>query len=111
MQVVLNLKNIRPEGSYLSSGVGKAPGPEPLRRCLEKIRSILHFNYFHSVSRLKPIEAYDIVMHASDAVLSGGVRRSSTICAFSPDNQEMINAKKLKQFVNYQLLGLHHHLF
>jgi hypothetical protein len=28
-----------------------------------------------------------------DAVLSGGVRRSATICMFSPDDEKMINAK------------------
>jgi ribonucleoside-triphosphate reductase (thioredoxin) len=32
-------------------------------------------------------------MHMSDAVLSGGVRRSATICLFSPDDNEMLNAK------------------
>ena len=40
-----------------------------------------------------PIEAYDIVMHAADAVISGGVRRSATICLFSPDDEEMVKAK------------------
>jgi len=43
--------------------------------------------------RLRPIDAYDIVMHASDAVLSGGVRRSATICLFSPDDMEMAKSK------------------
>jgi ribonucleoside-diphosphate reductase alpha chain len=32
-------------------------------------------------------------MHASDAVLSGGVRRSATLCLFSPDDDEMLKAK------------------
>jgi ribonucleoside-diphosphate reductase alpha chain len=32
-------------------------------------------------------------MQASDAVLSGGVRRSATICIFSFDDEEMIKAK------------------
>lgn len=32
-------------------------------------------------------------MHASCAVLSGGVRRSATICLFSPEDKEMMNAK------------------
>ena len=32
-------------------------------------------------------------MHAADAVLSGGVRRSATICLFSPDDKEMMEAK------------------
>lgn len=32
-------------------------------------------------------------MHCSDAVLSGGVRRSATICLFDADDKEMMNAK------------------
>ena len=102
--VVFNFKNIRPEGSYLSSGVGKAPGPEPLKRALDKIRSILEYKYVGwnpyiaspgtmAAPRLTSVEAYDIVMHSSDAVLSGGVRRSSTICVFSPDDEAMAKAK------------------
>lgn len=84
---------IRPEGSYLSSGAGKAPGPEPLRKALEKIRELLNRCLRDGQSRLRPIDAYDIVMHASDAVLAGGVRRSATICIFSLDDMEMMKAK------------------
>ena len=43
--------------------------------------------------KLKPIEAYDICMFAADAVISGGVRRSATICLFSYDDVEMLGAK------------------
>ena len=32
-------------------------------------------------------------MHAADAVISGGVRRSATICLFSPDDEKMAKAK------------------
>ena len=38
-------------------------------------------------------------MHAADAVLSGGVRRSATICLFSPNDEEMMNAKTGNWFV------------
>jgi ribonucleoside-triphosphate reductase len=44
-------------------------------------------------TRLRPIDVYDIAMHAADAVLAGGVRRSATICLFSPDDEEMAKAK------------------
>lgn len=82
-------KKIRKQGSLIKSG-GKAPGHIPLRRALEKVRVILE----GAVGRkLKTIEAYDIIMHSSDAVLSGGVRRSATICLFSPDDMDMMNAK------------------
>lgn len=90
--VSFDYSNIRAAGSILASGVGKAPGPEPLRRSLEIIRALLN-DRCKKFDRLRPIDAYDIVMHASDAVLSGGVRRSATICIFSADDMEMIKAK------------------
>ena len=40
-----------------------------------------------------------MVMHASDAVLAGGVRRSATICLFSPDDEEMATAKTGNWFI------------
>jgi intein/homing endonuclease len=90
--VTFDYSLIRPAGSALASGVGKAPGPMPLRRALETIRKLLD-DRRSKFTRLRPIDAYDIVMHASDAVLSGGVRRSATICLFSPEDQEMMKAK------------------
>lgn len=91
--VDFDFSQIRPRGSRLSSGVGQAPGPEPLRRSLQMIRSVMDRCVRSGQRRLRPIDAYDIVMHASDAVLAGGVRRSATICLFSPDDREMSFAK------------------
>lgn len=90
--VEFDYSQIRPAGSVLASGVGKAPGPDALRRSLEIIRKLLD-DRCQRFSRLRSIDAYDIVMHASDAVLSGGVRRSATICLFSVDDMEMRKAK------------------
>jgi ribonucleoside-diphosphate reductase alpha chain len=42
---------------------------------------------------LRPIECYDIMCHAADAVLSGGIRRSATIALFSLEDGEMMAAK------------------
>ena len=39
-------------------------------------------------------------MHAADAVLAGGVRRSATICLFSPDDEEMLTAKTGNWFID-----------
>lgn len=93
--VEFNYSLIRPEGSKLGSSSGKAPGPKPLENAIEKIRELLDkcFERGGANSQIRPIDAYDIVMHASDAVLSGGVRRSATICLFSPDDHEMATAK------------------
>ncbi len=84
---------VRPRGAAISSGVGRAPGPEPLARSLERIRALLELRVAQGPARLRPIDAYDLLMHASDAVLSGGVRRSATLCLFSPDDDEMLQAK------------------
>lgn len=100
MKVNFDFSKIRPEGSPLSSGVGKAPGSKPLERSLGKIRELLDRIVVEDKrDRLKPIDAYDILMHASDAVLSGGVRRSATICLFSQDDEEMLNAKTGNWFI------------
>lgn len=84
---------IRKAGANLSSGAGKAPGPEPLMKCLKKIKAILDDCVKQGLNKLRPIHVYDIVMHFADAVVSGGVRRSATICVFSPDDLEMAEAK------------------
>jgi ribonucleoside-triphosphate reductase len=91
--VIFDYSNIRAKGSSLASGVGKAPGFEPLQKGLEKIRALLDRCVANGQKRLRPIDAYDIVMHSSDAVLSGGVRRSASLALFSPDDEEMAKAK------------------
>ena len=73
------------------SGGFVAPGPEGLARSITKIERLLTEVAPEGV--LRPIDVYDVVMHAADAVLSGGVRRSATICLFSHDDEEMMAAK------------------
>ena len=100
-RVYFDLSQIRPKGAKISGGF-KAPGPNGLRRSLDKIEHLLQGIVLDSKEPidLKPINAYDITMHAADAVLSGGVRRSATICLFSPDDEEMMNAKTGNWFMD-----------
>lgn len=93
-QVRFDLSNIRPKGAHISGGF-KAPGPDGLRDALNKCEDLLEFEVHNSKEdvALRSIVAYDFVMHMADAVLSGGVRRSATICLFSKDDEEMLNAK------------------
>ena len=93
MTVDFDYSLIRPKGRPISSGMGRAPGPEPLRRSIEIIRKLVNERLAQGITRLRSIDAYDIMMHASDAVLSGGVRRSASICLFSPDDDLMATAK------------------
>lgn len=85
-----NYSNIRPRGAPLATSGGRAPGHLPLKRALMETERILTGA---SGRALKAIEVYDICMHVAQAVVSGGTRRSATICLFSPDDQEMMSAK------------------
>ena len=100
-KVYFDLNQIRPKGAKISGGF-MAPGPDPLRRALDRIEHLLTSMVLMSEkeAKMRPIHVYDIVMHAADAVLSGGVRRSATICLFSPDDEEMAKAKTGNWFID-----------
>lgn len=95
-RVFFEFHKIRKKGSPISGGF-KAPGPEPLKNALNLIEDLLTSIAEDGV--LRPIHIYDICMHTSDAVLSGGVRRAATICMFSKDDDEMLKAKTGDWFV------------
>jgi ribonucleoside-diphosphate reductase alpha chain len=72
---------IRPKGSPIRSG-GIAPGSKPLSDAMDKI-------------------CFDIMMLLSEAVLSGGVRRSASIAIFDPDDELMKNAKVGNWYIDH----------
>jgi ribonucleoside-diphosphate reductase alpha chain len=88
--VLFDYSLIRPAGAALKTSGGKAPGPQPLFHTLSRIEEIIRKA---AGRKLNSIEAYDILMWGAKAVLSGGVRRSATICLFSADDSEMASAK------------------
>lgn len=93
-KIVFDYSRIRPEGAPLKTGGGKAPGYKGLKECHKKIKQILDYSIeYHHQDRLKTVNAYDILMHCGDAVLSGGVRRTAMSVIFDKDDKEMINAK------------------
>lgn len=92
-QIHFDLSKIRPAGAMISGGF-KAPGPEGLRQALIRCEKVLESLLIDQpVTRITSLAAYDLVMHMSDAVLSGGVRRSATICVFDKDDEAMLTAK------------------
>jgi len=90
-KVRFDFSDIRPKGARLITSGGKAPGPQPLRECLVKVRGILHEK--SDGDKLLPVEVHDIVCHIADAVLAGGIRRAALISLFSADDDEMLAAK------------------
>jgi ribonucleoside-triphosphate reductase len=83
-------RDIRPKGAILITAGGKAPGPDPLRICIEQLRSILR----GAVGRkLSSIECHDMMCHIADAVLSGGIRRAAMISFFGKTDLDMLSCK------------------
>jgi ribonucleoside-diphosphate reductase alpha chain len=86
-----DFSDIRPKGARLVTSGGKAPGPQPLKDCLHKLKGMLDAK--EDGEKLAPIEVHDMVCHIADAVLAGGIRRAALISLFSADDNEMIACK------------------
>lgn len=86
-----DFSDIRPKGAKLVTSGGKAPGPQPLRECLVKVKGVLREK--KDGEKLTTIEAHDIMCHIADAVLAGGIRRAALISLFSADDADMLAAK------------------
>ena len=87
---VFDFRDIREKGAALVTTGGKAPGPEPLRVCLEKLDGKLKEARGRS---LRPIEVHDMCCIIADAVLAGGIRRAALISLFDRDDEEMLASK------------------
>ncbi len=91
-RIEFDYNQIRPKGSPLSSGSGKAPGPAGLKKALENIELLLQ-KCRDTQKKLKSIDIVDIICYFSDAVLSGGCRRSACSTIFSINDEDMLQAK------------------
>jgi len=89
--VDFDFSDIRPKGFPLKTAGGKAPGPEPLKKCIRNIKAIL--NEKEDNTQLESIEVHDIICHIADAVLAGGIRRAALISLFSADDDKMLTSK------------------
>ena len=90
-RISFDYSDIRPKGAQLVTSGGKAPGPQPLKECLVKLKGILQAK--EDGDQLTTLEVHDIVCHIADAVLAGGIRRAALISLFSADDNEMIACK------------------
>lgn len=86
-----DFSDIRHKGARLVTAGGKAPGPEPLKKCLFEIQQILDRK--QDGEFLSALECHDIMCHIANAVLAGGIRRAAMIALFSHDDLEMLECK------------------
>lgn len=86
-----DFRDIRPKGAKLITSGGKAPGAEPLKRCLFEIEQILESKT--NGDKLSSLECHSIMCHIADSVLAGGIRRSAMISLFTMDDEDMLSCK------------------
>lgn len=93
-KIIFDYSKIRKEGAPLKTSGGKAPGYKGLKNSHKKIKALLdHVIEDLDQKRLRSINIYDILMHCTDAVLSGGNRRAATLCLFEYTDKDMMSAK------------------
>ena len=90
-RIEFDFSDIRPKGAQLVTSGGKAPGPQPLKECILKVKGILESK--ETGEKLTTLEAHDIICHIADAVLAGGIRRAALISLFNADDDQMISCK------------------
>ena len=90
-KIRFDFSDVRQKGQRLVTSGGKAPGPQPLKECILKIKGIL--NAKENGEQLEPIEVHDIMCHIADCVMAGGIRRAACIALFSYDDEKMMSCK------------------
>jgi len=90
-KIDFDYSDIRPKGAQLVTSGGKAPGPQPLKECIMKVKGLLDAK--DDGDKLTTLEAHDIICYIADAVLAGGIRRAALISLFSADDNDMISCK------------------
>lgn len=89
VRIELDYSYVRPEGTPLKTWGGYAAGPEGLAKMFDFITKILK----SSNGKLRPIHVLDICNFIGAIVVVGGSRRAAEIALFSPDDEEVLNAK------------------
>lgn len=95
---VFDYRDIREKGTELVTTGGKAPGPDPLRKCIESIIPVFRGAVGR---RLTAVEAHDIACFIADSVRAGGIRRAAMICLFDRDDEEMLTCKSGEWYITH----------
>lgn len=93
-----DLSEIRPEGALIKTFGGLAPGPEPLKKMINKAQEYLD-GYLEKDKPIDSTAIVDLMNFAGEAVVSGGVRRTAELALGDPDDEEF-EKLKAKEFMD-----------
>lgn len=89
-KILLNLSSVRPQGDRLKTFGGRASGSIPYKNMIQKIHKVITTA---PTGKLRPIDVMDICNIIGENVVCGGTRRSSEICVFDENDEEIAKAK------------------
>ena len=89
--VEIDYSLLRPAGARLKTMGGRSSGPDPLRDLIEFTRVLVMKNVGKKLSTLN---VHDIICKIGQIVVSGGVRRSSTISLSDLTDEKLRDCKK-----------------
>lgn len=92
-----DFSQIRPRGSLIKTFGGIAPGYEPLKKLLDRVRGYLD-DYLKKDKTVDSTLIVDIMTAIGEAVVSGGVRRSAMLALGNINDKEFLNLKNYKEF-------------
>lgn len=96
--LLIDYSHIREAGMPLRTFGGTASGYKTMKTMFEAIDRIFNNKYDTSIrpienGNLRPIHVLDLINVIARNIVAGNVRRSSCIALFSPDDEEVANAK------------------
>jgi ribonucleoside-triphosphate reductase len=98
-KVIFDFSKIRPKNSLIA-GEFLAPGSDGLKKSLELIEKLLVEKVDKNDFVLTSLNCHDLICLLSDAVLSGGIRRSALISLFDKDDELMLTCKTGNWFID-----------
>jgi adenosylcobalamin-dependent ribonucleoside-triphosphate reductase len=100
---VFDYSLIRPAGSLIKTFGGIAPGPEPLRKLLERVEKY-SMSYANEDRVVDSTYIVDVMNFIGACVVAGGTRRTAEIAFGSPKDEAFLALKK-PEFVSDQTLA------
>lgn len=90
LPVNIDYSRIRPAGAPIKTFGGIAPGPEPLKRCVAEITTLLNDKIGRLITSTDIVDLMNII---GKCVVSGGVRRTAELALGSYDDIEYLKLK------------------
>lgn len=86
---------IRPAGSLIKTFGGIAPGPDPLIKCIDELKTVLNNRINQQITAVDIVDLFNII---GKCVVSGGVRRTALLSLGSSKDEDYVDMKNPEKY-------------